>query len=215
LLLFVLVGAQVNIHVAWKAGLAGALVIMIGLIFRSAGTYLALTGTPFTVREKIFCVVAYIPKATVQAAIGAVPLAAGVASGEIILAVAVLSILMTAPLGAIGIKLLGEKVLESDEKSSYRFKDLRDRLELPRVGERVVSRRFHTVWKIIEEREIWVKDPHGSKKGKDSPEFVPALEVRLWREDSGTGPGTGKTLTHRYSLKDQSFGKHWEVLYDW
>ncbi|OEU60401.1 MAG: potassium transporter, partial [Desulfobacterales bacterium PC51MH44] len=103
LLLFVLVGAQVNIHVAWKAGLAGTLVIFIGLIFRSVGTYLSLMGTPFDWKERLFCVVAYIPKATVQAAIGAVPLAAGVASGEVILAVAVLSILLTAPIGAIGI----------------------------------------------------------------------------------------------------------------
>ena len=72
LLLFVLVGAQVNIHVAWDAGLAGTAVILAGLFFRSIGTYLSLAGTPFTVKEKLFCVVAYIPKATVQAAIGAV-----------------------------------------------------------------------------------------------------------------------------------------------
>ena len=86
LLLFVLVGSQVNIQVAWKAGLAGTLVILVGLLFRSVGTYVSLFGTDLSVKEKLFCVVAYIPKATVQAAIGAVPLAAGVASGELILA---------------------------------------------------------------------------------------------------------------------------------
>ena len=79
LLLFVLVGAQVNIHVAWAVGLAGTLVILSGLFFRSIGTYLSLFGTDLDWREKLFCVVAYLPKATVQAAIGAVPLAVGVA----------------------------------------------------------------------------------------------------------------------------------------
>jgi len=112
ILLFVLVGAQVDINVAWDAGLTGALVILIGLIFRSIGTYISAIGTDLNFNEKMFCVVAYIPKATVQAAIGAVPLAAGVASGEIILAVAVLSIILTAPVGAIGIKLTGERVLK-------------------------------------------------------------------------------------------------------
>ena len=82
LLLFVLVGAQVNIHVAWDAGLAGTVVIFTGLAFRSIGTYLSLVGTPLTVKEKLFCVVAYIPKATVQAAIGAVPLAAGIPAAQ-------------------------------------------------------------------------------------------------------------------------------------
>jgi NhaP-type Na+/H+ or K+/H+ antiporter len=112
ILLFVLVGAQVDINVAWDAGLTGGLVILIGLIFRSIGTYISVMGTDLNFNEKMFCVVAYIPKATVQAAIGAVPLAAGVESGEIILAVAVLSIILTAPVGAIGIKLTGERVLK-------------------------------------------------------------------------------------------------------
>ena len=112
ILLFVLVGAQVDINVAWDAGLAGVLVILIGLIFRSIGTYISVMGADLNFNEKMFCVVAYIPKATVQAAIGAVPLAAGVVSGEIILAVAVLSIILTAPVGAIGIKFIGERVLK-------------------------------------------------------------------------------------------------------
>ena len=112
ILLFVLVGAQVDINVAWDAGLTGALVILIGLIFRNIGTYISVMGTDLNFNEKMFCVVAYISKATVQAAIGAVPLAAGVESGEIILAVAVLSIILTAPVGAIGIKFAGERVLK-------------------------------------------------------------------------------------------------------
>jgi len=112
LILFVLIGAEVNISVAWKAGLIGILVILTGLIFRSIGTYISLWGTELNWKEKVFCIIAYIPKATVQAAIGAIPLSVGVASGDLILAVAVLSILTTAPLGAIGIILTGEKFLK-------------------------------------------------------------------------------------------------------
>lgn len=114
LLLFVLVGAQVNIHVALDSGVIGVVIIFIGLIGRSIGVLISLGGTNFNLKEKLFCVVAYVPKATVQAAIGAVPLAAGVESGEVILAIAVLSIIITAPLGAIGVKIAGEKLLTVD-----------------------------------------------------------------------------------------------------
>ncbi len=112
ILLFVLVGTQVDIHVVLDAGLAGAAVIFLGLLARSAGTYISLVKTDLNFREKLFCMVAYIPKATVQAAIGAVPLSIGVKSGEVILAVAVLSILLTAPVGAIAMGITGEKFLE-------------------------------------------------------------------------------------------------------
>lgn len=114
ILLFVLVGAQVNITVAWHAGLAGAALIFIALIGRSIGTYLSVTGTDLNFKERVFCIISYVPKATVQAAIGAVPLEAGVQSGDIILAVAVLSILLTAPLGAIGIQTTGDRWLEQE-----------------------------------------------------------------------------------------------------
>jgi len=217
LLLFVLVGAQVNIHVAWKAGLAGTVVIVVGLLFRSIGTYISLFGTPFDWREKLFCVVAYIPKATVQAAIGAVPLAAGVVSGEIILAVAVLSILLTAPLGAIGIAVLGEKILDRGSRSEYTFKELRWKLGIPHVGERVRSKQFGTVWKVIEQKEMWIRDAANPRSpDKAGPlQRVPAIFVRYWREDTSPGPGRGKTLSCRYTLDDPSFPAHWEVLYDW
>jgi len=111
LLLFVLVGAEVNIYVALEAGAIGLLIIFIGLIARSIGVMISLMGSKLNFREKLFCVVAYTPKATVQAAIGAVPIAYGVKSGELILAIAVLSIIVTAPLGAFGIRYLGEKWL--------------------------------------------------------------------------------------------------------
>lgn len=212
LLLFVLVGAQVNIHVAWRAGLAGIAVIIIGLVFRSFGTYLSLLGTPLNFKEKLFCIVAYVPKATVQAAIGAVPLAAGVASGELILAVAVLSILVTAPIGAFGIMVMGERILDHSETASYRFRELREQFGLPRVGERVRNKDSDTVWKVIEEKEDWIPESAGDSRPR---QFVPAMYIRYWREDEGSQPGRGKTYTLRYSKNDPSFNDHWEILYDW
>lgn len=111
ILLFVLVGSQVNIPAAINTGLQGTVVIFGALVFRSAGVYLSLIGSNLNLKEKTFCMLAYLPKATVQAAIGAVPLAMGVAAGEAILSVAVLSILITAPLGATAIKLSANKLL--------------------------------------------------------------------------------------------------------
>jgi len=194
LLLFVLVGAQVNVRVAWEAGLAGALVVCIGLAFRSIGTYVSLAGTPLDMKEKIFCVAAYIPKATVQAAIGSVPLACGVPAGEVILAVAVLSILLTAPVGAVAISVLGDKVLDHSPQSTYRFKELREQMELPRVGERVRSKQFGTVWKVIEEREAWLRQPVSGGPRSDRAPATPAVHLRFWQEDESRQPGTGRTL---------------------
>ena len=111
ILLFFLVGVAVNPLLVYDAGLLGLGIIIIGLFARSAGVYLALAGSNLSLKERNFCVMAYWPKATVQAAIGAVPLSLGVPAGEIILAFAVLSIMFTAPLGAIAIHLSGEKVL--------------------------------------------------------------------------------------------------------
>ncbi|MBI3377498.1 MAG: cation:proton antiporter [Nitrospirae bacterium] len=112
IILFVLVGAQVNIHVAGDAGFAGLAIILIGLAARSIGVYVSLIKTDFVLREKLFCIVSYIPKATVQAAIGSVPLSVGVRGGEVILAVAVLSILFTAPIGVMAMNVVGEKFLK-------------------------------------------------------------------------------------------------------
>jgi NhaP-type Na+/H+ or K+/H+ antiporter len=209
LLLFVLVGAQVNLEVAWHAGLAGLAVICIGLVFRSVGTYLSVLGAGLTFREKVFCVVSYIPKATVQAAIGAIPLEAGVPGGEVILALAVLSILATAPLGAIGISLMGEKVLEKDEVNVYRFKVLREALKLPRVGERVRHKKNGTVWKVIEERELWLPPPG---EAGVAAQLVPALALRFWKVIDDQSRGRGKTLRHRYTPGDYSFDRYWEIL---
>ncbi len=104
LFLFVLVGAEVSPNVALNAGLKGIFIITIGLLFRSIGVFISLIKSKFTFKEKLFCVYSFWPKATVQAAIGGIPLALGIPGGEIILAISVLAILTTAPLGAFLIK---------------------------------------------------------------------------------------------------------------
>lgn len=101
--LFVLVGATVNISYLAKVGISALLMILGALLFRMAGVFVCLLGTSLTLREKLFTMMAYTPKATVQAAIGGIPLALGFACGETVLTVAVLAIVLTAPLGAFAI----------------------------------------------------------------------------------------------------------------
>lgn len=110
-ILFVLVGAAVDIRYTLNAGLAAVFMILIALLFRAFGVLLCTVKTSLTLKERLFCVIAYLPKATVQAAIGSVPLAAGLPCGNIILSVAVLAILITAPLGALGIDGSYKKLL--------------------------------------------------------------------------------------------------------
>lgn len=110
IILFLMVGASVNIEVGKNYIGTALIIISIGLILRGLGTYISLLGSQLNLRERLFVVVSYIPKATVQAAIGSIPLAAGVRSGEIILAIAVISILFTAPLGAISIDQFTKKM---------------------------------------------------------------------------------------------------------
>jgi NhaP-type Na+/H+ or K+/H+ antiporter len=112
--LFVLVGAAVDIRYTLSAGIAAVFIIFIALIFRTAGVLICTIKTKLNMKERIFCVIAYLPKATVQAAIGSVPLAAGLACGKIILSVAVLAIIITAPLGALGIDNTYKKLLEKE-----------------------------------------------------------------------------------------------------
>ncbi|MDF2472713.1 MAG: sodium:proton antiporter [Anaerocolumna sp.] len=110
-LLFVLVGATVDLKYVQAAGIQAVLLIIGALVFRMAGVLVSLVRTPLTVKERLFCIIAYTPKATVQAAIGAIPLSMGLPAGHIILTVAVLSILITAPLGAVGIDRTYKKLL--------------------------------------------------------------------------------------------------------
>lgn len=117
-LLFVLVGAVVDIRYTLDAGLLAVLVIFLALLVRSAGVALSLAKTSLTTKERLFCVISYLPKATVQAAIGSVPLALGLPCGKIILSVAVLGILITAPLGALGMDLTDHRFLQKKQVST-------------------------------------------------------------------------------------------------
>ena len=112
LLLFVLVGATVDVGYALASGGAAVLLIFGVLVFRMAGVFLCLLGTSLDRGERLFCMIAYMPKATVQAAIGAIPLSMGLACGQIVLTVAVLSILITAPLGSFLIERTYKKLLK-------------------------------------------------------------------------------------------------------
>lgn len=114
--LFVLVGAAVDITQLSKAGLMAVLLIICALVFRVIGVNLSLAGTQLNFGERLFCSISYLPKATVQAAIGAIPLSAGVSSGSLILVVAVLGIVITAPLGAFGIDHTYKRVLDPPQK---------------------------------------------------------------------------------------------------
>lgn len=113
-ILFVLVGAAVDIRYTLEAGGTAVLMIFAALIFRAAGVMLCTVKTGFTWKERLFCVIAYLPKATVQAAIGSVPLAAGLECGKIILSVAVMAIIITAPLGAFGMDISYKKLLKKE-----------------------------------------------------------------------------------------------------
>lgn len=114
-LLFVLVGATVDLQYAIKAGKLAVLLVVGALLFRMTGVYCCLLKTKLTSKERLFCMVAYTPKATVQAAIGSIPLSMGLACGQQVLTVAVLSILITAPFGAICVDNLYKKLLPGTE----------------------------------------------------------------------------------------------------
>ena len=110
--LFVLVGIAVDIKYAFAAGAASVVVVMIALVFRMTGVFLSLVKTDLNKKERLFCMLSYTPKATVQAAIGTIPLAMGLDCGSIVLTVAVISILITAPFGAICIDKLYKSMLK-------------------------------------------------------------------------------------------------------
>ena len=117
-ILFVLVGAAVDIRYTLDAGLAAVAMIFVALIFRSFGVLLCTVKTGLSAKERAFCVIAYLPKATVQAAIGSVPFAAGLPCGKIVLSVAVMAIIITAPLGAFGMDFTYKKFLTRIAHSS-------------------------------------------------------------------------------------------------
>ena len=111
ILLFVLVGAAVDISYAFHSGITAVLLVFTVLIFRMLGVAVCVSGTKLSFRERLFCMIAYTPKATVQAAIGAIPLSMGLSCGNTVLTVAVIAILVTAPLGAFMIDLTYRRFL--------------------------------------------------------------------------------------------------------
>lgn len=112
IMLFVLVGATVNMKYVADAGILTVIMILAALVFRMIGVFVCLIKTELTMKEKIFCMIAYTPKATVQAGIGAVPLAMGLNCGQMVLTIAVMSIIITAPFGAIAIDKTYKKLLK-------------------------------------------------------------------------------------------------------
>jgi hypothetical protein len=133
-------------------------------------------------------------------------MAAGIPAGEVILAIAVLSILLTAPTGAVGIKILGEKILDREEKSFRRFRGIREKQGLPRVGERVRLKEDNTVWKVIGENESW--DESGTTP-------IPVIQLHFWKEEKVPHKGKGETVVEPYTTTNPSFEERWEILYDW
>ena len=113
-ILFVLVGAAVDIRYMAKAGIYAVVMIFVALIFRACGVVCCMIKTKLSFRERLFCVMVYLPKATVQAAIGSIPLAAGLECGQIVLSVAVLGIIITAPLGAFLMDISYKKLLNKN-----------------------------------------------------------------------------------------------------
>ena len=114
--LFVLVGATVNINYLTHVGFKALLLIILALVFRMFGVFICLLKTKLNKKEKLFAMIAYTPKATVQAAIGGIPLSLGLTCGDTVLTVAVLAIILTAPLGAFAIDLTYKKLLKKSEK---------------------------------------------------------------------------------------------------
>jgi len=110
--LFTLVGTAINPTLAGELFLTGLGVVTVSLTVRSIGVWISLLGTDLNLKERLFCVIAYLPKATIQSAKAGIPLSMGVAGGEIIQAISILAVLITAPIGAIGIKLSAPRFLE-------------------------------------------------------------------------------------------------------
>ncbi|WP_409200302.1 cation:proton antiporter [Methanobrevibacter sp. DSM 116169] len=115
IIVFCLLGAQIQLNIIPEIFVPGMIIITLGLGARAIGVFISLLGTGLNHKEKLFCMVSYIPKANAQATIGSLPLAAGVASGEIILAITGIAIIYTAPVGAILIEYFGPKLMSHDE----------------------------------------------------------------------------------------------------
>ncbi len=99
--------------------------------------------------------------------------------------------------------------METDDPNLYGFRLLRERLNLPHVGQRVRHRVRQTMWKVMKEKELWIE----SRPRNGGPaEMVPAIYLRFWKPREDQGPGQGKTLSHQYTPTDHSFANYWEIL---
>ncbi|MCH1960662.1 cation:proton antiporter [Romboutsia hominis] len=123
LYLFTFVGIAINPTLVGKYFIVGVIILTISLSVRSIGVFISLIGTNITIKEKVFCMIAYLPKATVQSAKASIPLEMGVAGGDIMQAIAILSVLITAPIGAIGINMTCDKILHKGDNKDF-FEDI-------------------------------------------------------------------------------------------
>lgn len=121
--LFTFVGIAINPTLVGKYFIVGVIILTISLSVRSIGVFISLIGTNLTIKEKVFCMIAYLPKATVQSAKASIPLEMGVAGGDIMQAIAILSVLITAPIGAIGINMTCDKILHKGDNKDF-FEDI-------------------------------------------------------------------------------------------
>ena len=140
-----MLGSAVEINALLSAGLGSVLLILGALLFRSIGVIVSLLGSGLKMKEILYCDVAYFPKATVQAAVGAIPLAQGLACGMMVLTTAVLSILITAPLGAILMDICVKKCL-TRSKTPHEMSSRNPGLQLPPEEQRVTHHNFVPVW---------------------------------------------------------------------
>jgi hypothetical protein len=111
--------------------------------------------------------------------------------------------------------IFGERVLDYGELSMYRFKELRKKLALPHVGERVRSKYSGRIWKVIEQKEVWLEEPAAAGSSGGASNLTPAIYLRYWSERKSKEVNKGRTLSYHYTQEDLSFQDHWEVLYDW
>ncbi len=116
LYLFTFVGMSINPNLVGRYLIIGTIILLCSLLIRSIGVLIALIGTNLNLKERLFCIIAYLPKATVQSAKASIPLQMGVVGGEVMQAIAILSVLITAPIGAIWIKLTSDKLLHIEDK---------------------------------------------------------------------------------------------------
>ncbi len=207
LLLFVLIGAQVNIHIVWNVSLVGLGVIACSLILRSGVINYFIKGYGLTRKERAFFVGSNIPKATVQAVIAAIPMELGVPGGDIILAVSVIAILVTTLIADLGMIFTGEPALSSIKNSSSNLINMRE--SVPAIGKSIRSKRDGSLWEVIDGNKVSKK----SDKRETEKKMIPAIKLKLYQPPPNHSFGGGKYITIILTEND-SFDDEWEILPD-